>query len=567
MHLCLTIINHILIKMKKIISVLTICLFYCAYVQGQTSSVTTGRIDSLKDSWGEYFYYTGDIKNKQPNGLGVAHYYGTYVLWYAGYFVNGKYEGKGVLLFNDGFFLNGNWKAGKLNGEGSNLTKDKDLYIGNYSNGVKSGPGRYFFKDNGLIIGNFKNDKYDGRCIYINGAGDIISDNMYTADKKNGPGYQYEVSSKTLYKGDWKDGEWQNATEGSYKSFLLHPDFFGQKTNNHILMGPIDKSNDNLLYDTAFYFDLEKRKKYFGMYKSGFLQDGITIKEDSSFFSGSLTREGAIGFCRFYKAGKYYDEGNYQNDFLSGTNCTSIDLEKKTLYYGEMSNNGEFTGKAWYVSKSGTLYNGTYTKGSFTGYGSKLTVDGLSIKATWAAGYITSLESITDYKGQKLNLKPANMSETISLMSRLNEDDINTLLGDDELEWLNDKAYSVFKSYIQLPGTEATYIVEDDDYFLSTYSVALTTDTYEKAATLYKSICTQVKNAKPVVEAGAVPVTMVGETENPAAEFDEKISIYRPSKKSKHFEYFSVAVRLTTNTDGDYEVSVVYGIDDNAFTY
>lgn len=553
--------------MKKNIFIITALFVSCLNVQGQTATVTTGRIDSLKDSWGEYFYYTGDIKNKLPNGLGVAHYYGNYVLWYGGYFINGKYEGKGALMFGDGFFLSGNWKNGKLNGAGSHLNKEKDFYVGTYKDGMKNGAGTYIFKDNSILTGNFKNDKYDGRCIYINTPGDIISDNIYTADKKNGPGYQYELSSKTLYKGNWKDGVWEQATDGSYQSFLLQGNFLGEQTNKHILIGSVDKTNDNLLYDTSFYYDLESRKKHFGLFRSGFLQNGITLNEDSTIFIGALTPKGATGFCHFYKVGKYYDEGNYVNDFLTGPDCLSIDIEKKTLYYGNMTSEGVFSGKAWFVSKSGNLYNGTYERGSFTGYGSKITIGGMCIKGNWNKGNITSLESITDGKGQKLNLKPATMTDAISLMSRLNESDMDALLGDDELDWVNDKAYAVYKSYFKLPGASVTYIVEDDDYYLSAYSIMLTTDNYAKAAELYKSICAQVGSAKPVIEAGSASVTMVGETVNPKIEDAETISLYRPAKKTNHNKDFSVAVRLTKNTEEDYEVSIVFGTDVNAFSY
>ncbi len=552
--------------MKQVSLLLFISLMITSIIDAQPSSTSIGKIDSLKDGWGEYYNYTGDIKNKLPNGLGVAHYNGDYVLWYAGYFLNGKFEGKGALIFKDGFFLSGNWKGGKLNGTGTNLTKTGDIYIGDFSDGSKQGQGIYVFKDNSILSGNFKADKYDGRCIYINTTGDIISDNIYRSDKKNGPGYQYEVKDKKLYKGTWKDGDWQDANEGSYKSFLLNPNFIGEKTENHILMGSIDKANKNLLTDTAFYYDLEPKKKYFGLYDAGFLQNGLTVKDDSTIFVGRATRDGAQGACRFYKVGKYYDEGNYVDDFLSGQNCMSIDIEKKTLYFGEMKNSGEFSGKAWFVSKGGTLYNGTYLEGGFTGNGTKTTVDGLSIKGIWDDGVITTLEGITDHKGQKLNIKPTNMTDVISFMSRFDENDLDALIGEEESDWTNDLAYYVYDSYIQLPNTEKTYIVEDNDYYLSAYTILKRTDDFETAKTLYNTVCADIKKAKPIVETGTSAVSMLGDIQNVDSEDEATVSLFKPSKQSQKYSDFSVAVRLSKDADNKYEVALVFGSDISLFT-
>lgn len=552
--------------MKQIGVFLFLCLMLVSVVDAQPTTTSTGKLDSLKDGWGEYFNYTGEIKNKLPNGLGVAHYNGDYVLWYGGYFLNGKFEGKGALVFKDGFFLSGNWKAGKLNGDGTNLTKDGDIYVGNFKDGSKNGQGIYVFKDNSILSGSFSADKYDGRCIFINAPGDIISDNIYAADKKNGNGYQYEVKDDKLYKGVWKDGDWQNANDGTYKSFLLNPNFTGEKTENYILMGSFDKSNNNLLTDTCFYYDLKKSKKYFGIYNAGFLTSGLTVKKDSTVFVGKLSKEGAQGVCQFYKAGKYYDEGTYVDDFLSGANCMSIDLEKKTLYFGEMKNKGEFSGKAWFVSKGGTLYNGSYLLGSFTGIGTKTTIDGLCIKGSWDDGLLTTLESLTDNKGQKLNIKPTNMTDVISLMSRFDENDLDALIGEEENDWTNDLAYYVYDSYIQLPNTEKTYIVEDNDYYLSAYTILKSTDDYEAAKAIYSTVCADIKKAKPIVESGSSAVTMVGDIQGAGSDDETTVSLFKPSKQSKKYSDFSVAVRLSKDADDKYEVALVFGSDISLFT-
>jgi hypothetical protein len=85
----------------------------------------------------------GEIKNGQPNGLGIAIYTNDFALRYAGNFLNGLYNGKGALLFKDGTFLSGEWKNGKLNGKGAYLSKDGDLYVGYFVDGKKNGQGHF----------------------------------------------------------------------------------------------------------------------------------------------------------------------------------------------------------------------------------------------------------------------------------------------------------------------------------------------------------------------------------------------------------------------------------------
>jgi len=41
------------------------------YLVSNSYGQTTGRINDLIDAWGEHYDYIGDIKNKQPNGLGA----------------------------------------------------------------------------------------------------------------------------------------------------------------------------------------------------------------------------------------------------------------------------------------------------------------------------------------------------------------------------------------------------------------------------------------------------------------------------------------------------------------
>src|ERR1700675_4202406 len=104
--------------MKKITLTLVICFIIAS------TFAQTGRLENLKDASGTTYNYVGEIKNKQPNGLGVPIYNNGTIIRYAGNFVNGQFNGKGVEFFSNGTFLNGEWKNGKLNAKGASLNKD-----------------------------------------------------------------------------------------------------------------------------------------------------------------------------------------------------------------------------------------------------------------------------------------------------------------------------------------------------------------------------------------------------------------------------------------------------------
>ena len=159
--------------MKKF-SLLVLFIISAGYIFSQS----TGKITGLKDSWGESITYIGEIKNKQPNGIGVAIYNNGVAIRYAGSFLNGLYHGKGTMILSDGSFLSGEWKNGKLNGKGANLTNNGNFYSGNFLDGKKEGKGYMLYKDNGILQGEWKADQFNGRSIFIPSAAETLSYNI-----------------------------------------------------------------------------------------------------------------------------------------------------------------------------------------------------------------------------------------------------------------------------------------------------------------------------------------------------------------------------------------------------
>ena len=60
-----------------------------------------GKYIDGKYIWEDNKYYIGEFKNNIPNGKGIKYYSNGNIL-YDGYFVNGKFEGKGKYIWEDG---------------------------------------------------------------------------------------------------------------------------------------------------------------------------------------------------------------------------------------------------------------------------------------------------------------------------------------------------------------------------------------------------------------------------------------------------------------------------------
>lgn len=539
--------------MKKIIFIAVFAIFTnLSYAQ----LATTGKIDSLKDSWDQVTTYTGEIKNGVPNGIGVAYYHNDNVRYYTGHFVNGKYDGQGTILFKNGAFLTGEWKNGKMEGQGVNYTSSGDLFIGKFSKSIKNGDGVYIYNDNGILQGTFKDDKFEGRCVFINSDASIISDVVYANGKKNGSGYQYEVNDKKLYEGVWSNGDWQNSGTASYGSFLKDPGFYGEKTDSHVLMGITN--SDNYLNDTGYFYDKENGKRYFGVFRNGYIKKGVTLRNDSTRFFGTLSDDGADGYCYSFKKGKYFDVGNFSNDFLKGPNCLSINLDANTVYYGEVADSGYFTGKAFFTSSAGSMYVGDYKGGKFTGNGYKITVDGFCIRATWNDGYPSNVVSITDDKGNLLNIKPATISEAISNVAKTYKIDFDALYGEESFDFSDDDFDEAYNSNIQFPGGLKTdYIVEDDDYVPTYFAPYIIAKNFASAQTKYNELCKLVSAAKISLQKGSAPLALTGTVKTPVEE-QNTLSVFTPVNDSQ-LKYFQVGVSIKKLYTGEYLVSIMLG--------
>ena len=116
--------------------------------------------------------------------------------YYEGTFLNGKKEGKGIILYKNGLKYEGEiknnlhngfgrliksekevfigeWKDGKMNGKGIRYHSNGDTYSGEYLNNIREGVGKYTFFNGDSYEGNWKNGKANGKGIFKFSNGDI----------------------------------------------------------------------------------------------------------------------------------------------------------------------------------------------------------------------------------------------------------------------------------------------------------------------------------------------------------------------------------------------------------
>ena len=180
---------------------------------------------------GERCIFNGHLTKKNPlNGKGLLRFQNGKQL--DGNFVNGKLNNyclytdeKGIIFegeFNNGI-LNGNGKITKYKKNKRNIIIDTIIYngpikdykkegygeeksnvysfIGNFKNGKKNGKGKIIYKDKGIYEGDFVDDEITGTGTYT-----WINNNQYTGTFLNG-----EMHGKGKYK--WNNG---SEYEGEY---------------------------------------------------------------------------------------------------------------------------------------------------------------------------------------------------------------------------------------------------------------------------------------------------------------------------------------------------------------
>ena len=196
--------------------------------------------------------------------------------YYEGSFINGKKEGKGKLIYNNGTEYIGTFKNNKQDGYGQLTQENGEIYQGEWKEGRIHGNGTRFHKNGDKYIGNYIDNVRSGYGIYIFSNGNIYEGN-WVKGKANGKGI-FKYNNGNIYEGDFKD----NLISGKGKLTLKNGDIYEGMFVNGTIHGEGSYTNN-------------RGEKYTGYFKKG-KKDGKGKLEDKN---GNLIMEGTWNMNEF----------------------------------------------------------------------------------------------------------------------------------------------------------------------------------------------------------------------------------------------------------------------------
>ena len=189
--------------------------------------------------------------------------------YYEGEFIDGKKEGKGKLIYNNGTEYSGNFKNNKPDGYGQLTQENGEVYQGEWKEGKINGHGTRFHKNGDKYIGNYIDNIRNGYGIYIFSNGNTYEGN-WIRGKANGNGI-FKYNNGNIYEGEFKD----NLIEGKGKLILKNGDIYEGMFVNGTIHG-------------EGYYINNKGEKYIGSFING-KKDGKGIIQDKN---GNIIQQG-----------------------------------------------------------------------------------------------------------------------------------------------------------------------------------------------------------------------------------------------------------------------------------
>ena len=268
-----------------------------------------------------------------------------------------------------------------------------------------------------------------------------------------------------------------------------------------------------------------------------------------------------------FKYNKYYSEGNYENDFLNGSQILDIDLSKQTAYYGGAVN-GEFTGKTYFFNKEGTMFVGDYVKGRINGNGYRFETNGRLTVGIWEDGVIKKLTSVTTPSGEVISGSPKNFAEGLNTAIKSYPDIFDNIYGDvvleddvlTEIEEIDEDGVLTFTySLVNIPGSiDKNLVAEDYDENTFYYAKFLQTADAAKAKAKYNELATQLQSAVITNSFLIGKQKLTGKVVPPNTSNEKTESEFTISGDSSDFDDFKVWLRLR-KSGNEYVVEILLG--------
>ena len=130
--------------------------FYIGILSAENNLPQKGILFSIEGN-----YYEGKFLDGKKDGKGLILYKNG--AKYEGEIKNNLHNGFGKLTQLDGEIFIGQWKNGKINGKGVRYHSNGDVYSGDYVNSIRDGFGKYVFFNGDTYEGQWKNGKANGK--------------------------------------------------------------------------------------------------------------------------------------------------------------------------------------------------------------------------------------------------------------------------------------------------------------------------------------------------------------------------------------------------------------------
>ncbi len=114
--------------------------------------------------------YVGELLNGIRQGKGVGIFKLDNTGWngkYIGEWENGKQNGKGEMVWDNGIKYTGEFKNGKFDGNGSWICPDRRSYVGEFKNHSFNGQGTFTWANGDIYEGGWKDGVKHGKCKYF----------------------------------------------------------------------------------------------------------------------------------------------------------------------------------------------------------------------------------------------------------------------------------------------------------------------------------------------------------------------------------------------------------------
>lgn len=124
-------------------------------------------IEGKKEGWGTYLFENGDT--------------------YVGDFKSGKKQGRGTYTFRNGDVYIGEYEDDARTGHGTYMYANGDHYVGEFQVGMRNGYGVYTYASGGKYVGQFENGRKHGRGYFVDSSGRRV-EGLWDSDSFAGEG-------------------------------------------------------------------------------------------------------------------------------------------------------------------------------------------------------------------------------------------------------------------------------------------------------------------------------------------------------------------------------------------